>query len=260
MTQTEPLPDDTVPDDDVLAAELALGLLEGADLAEARRRQIAEPAFARQVARWRDHFAILTLDSADVPPPDALTARVMGVVRADGPNIVPLDSARKVARRLQISSWASGALVGGGLAAALAVLLIVRPGDRPLPPPPVAVQDAAPMLVAALEVPGTKATVLARLDGQKRLRLAGASPDALPVPAGRTAQLWVIAGTAAPRSLGLLHAGADGQLRSDGALTATATPALAPGAVLAISIEPLGGSPTGLPTGPVVASGAIRTL
>jgi anti-sigma-K factor RskA len=32
---------------------------------------------------------------------------------------------------------------------------------------------------------------------------------------------------------------------------------LRPGAVLAISIEPLGGSPTGAPTGPIIATGAL---
>jgi anti-sigma-K factor RskA len=35
---------------------------------------------------------------------------------------------------------------------------------------------------------------------------------------------------------------------------------IAPGATLAISIEPLGGSPTGLPTGPVVATGVVARV
>jgi anti-sigma-K factor RskA len=30
------------------------------------------------------------------------------------------------------------------------------------------------------------------------------------------------------------------------------------GATLAVSVEPAGGSPTGLPTGPVIASGALE--
>lgn len=36
--------------------------------------------------------------------------------------------------------------------------------------------------------------------------------------------------------------------------------AIARGAVLAISLEPPGGSPTGAPTGPVIAAGEVRTL
>ena len=35
---------------------------------------------------------------------------------------------------------------------------------------------------------------------------------------------------------------------------------LAQGAVLAISLEPKGGSPTGKPTGPVVASGDLKSI
>ncbi len=56
-----------------------------------------------------------------------------------------------------------------------------------------------------------------------------------------------------PHSLGLLanHGGT--------ALTLTADnrARIAAGATLAVSLEPLGGSPTGLPTGPVVATGAL---
>ena len=55
-------------DPDVAAAELALGLLEGDDLAAALRRQLAEPAFAREVEQWRDHFATLFAGSAERVP------------------------------------------------------------------------------------------------------------------------------------------------------------------------------------------------
>ena len=71
------------------------------------------------------------------------------------------------------------------------------------------------------------------------------------VPADRVAELWRIGGDKVPRPLGLLAPGA-------------VTPALLKGArlpgaddILAISIEPRGGSPTGAPTGPVIATGAL---
>jgi hypothetical protein len=44
---------------DTTAAELALGVLDGADRAAALRRVIGEPGFAREVERWRDRFALL---------------------------------------------------------------------------------------------------------------------------------------------------------------------------------------------------------
>ena len=41
----------------VTAAELALGVLDGEEKAAAMRRVLAEPEFAREVERWRTHFA-----------------------------------------------------------------------------------------------------------------------------------------------------------------------------------------------------------
>jgi anti-sigma-K factor RskA len=46
-----------------------------------------------------------------------------------------------------------------------------------------------------------------------------------------------------------------------GAMRATLAPAMArqlgAGITLAVSVEPIGGSPTGLPTGPVIAAGSL---
>lgn len=72
------------------------------------------------------------------------------------------------------------------------------------------------------------------------------------VPAGRSAQLWLIDGAAAPVPIGLLNA-------SSGGMSADLqiAEAVSQGSTLAISIEPAGGSPTGQPTGPVVASGTL---
>jgi anti-sigma-K factor RskA len=53
-------------------------------------------------------------------------------------------------------------------------------------------------------------------------------------------------------------------LSADRAITLTLPPALAAlakdNAVLAVSLEPPGGSPTGAPTGPVIASGKLTNL
>jgi anti-sigma-K factor RskA len=73
---------------------------------------------------------------------------------------------------------------------------------------------------------------------------------------GRSLELWSIAGDAAPLSLGIL------------ATDETINEIIIPeslrikmvGATLAISDEPAGGSPTGAPTGAVLAVGEITTL
>ena len=72
-------------------------------------------------------------------------------------------------------------------------------------------------------------------------------------PGGKSAQLWMIGGDGVPQPMGLLAATGPSRI----ALSAETRARLAAGITLAISIEPDGGSPTGKPTGPVVASGKL---
>ena len=66
-------------------------------------------------------------------------------------------------------------------------------------------------------------------------------------------QLWILRGDGVPVSMGLLPQAGDRQLD----LTPGAVDALASGNVLAVSLEPLGGSPQVVPTGPVVYTAAL---
>jgi len=80
---------------------------------------------------------------------------------------------------------------------------------------------------------------------------AAFSPDATRVP-----ELWLIPPDGRPRAVGLL--------RGDQPVTLTLPADLAAlakkDAILAVSLEPSGGSTTGLPTGPVIASGKLTSL
>lgn len=109
------------PDRDVTAAELALGLLEGDDLAAALRRQLADPDFAKEVERWRDHFATLFASFPEAVPSPGLEARVLGAAN---------DGERPVDRRWK---WLAGA--SSLVAAALAVVLVTRPVPQEIPVP-----------------------------------------------------------------------------------------------------------------------------
>lgn len=231
-----PTPDPLTPDDSVAAAELALGLIEGEDRAAALRRVLREPDFAREVERWRAHFASLLDGVTPVAPPPELEAQVM----------------RAIGGGAGKWRWATGA--ASALAAALAGVLLLRPPERvtvrvPGPPVMTPIGMTAAMVPSGAAPAGGKPFVAIYDPTAGALRMAGD----VAVPAGHSAELWRIGSDGVPKSLGVMVAvGA-----STMTLPRADRDALAAGVTLAVSIEPRGGSPTGLPTGPVVATGAL---
>lgn len=77
-------------------------------------------------------------------------------------------------------------------------------------------------------------------------------------PAVQTAndyELWIIGGDGTPVSMGLLPQTGDATLNIDAGVVA----ALTSGTTLAVSLEPLGGSPQPTPTGPVLYTAPLLT-
>jgi anti-sigma-K factor RskA len=69
-------------------------------------------------------------------------------------------------------------------------------------------------------------------------------------PAGRDYELWSLPqGAKTPRPMGLLPPGGV-HLAAD----------IRPGTQIMVSLEPKGGSPTGLPTGPVIYAGVVERV
>ncbi len=140
-------------------------------------------------------------------------------------------------------------------AAALLVVLVTRP-LAPMSPPQPAPSVAAPLaptLVASITPEGKGTPVTAIYDKNAgTIRLTEASLTS----ADHSAELWVIPADGTPHSLGVL--------RTQGATALTLRPEnrqrIAAGAVLAVTVEPVGGSPSGLPTGPVVAKGVLSPV
>ena len=225
----------SAPDEpDTMAGELALGVLEGEERAAALRRMLSDPAFAREVEQWRTQFATLLDHVPDVAPSEGFERRIHAAVGSSG-----------------IGKWraATGALAL--VAAALLAILIVRPANvaAPVPAPAQTIVAIAP-LVAALGPAGKGATIAAAYDATSHeIRLS----PLIDTPAAHAAELWAIGGDGVPHSLGLLDARNPTHLL----IAASGTQRLTPGVALAISIEPAGGSPTGLPTGPVILSGKL---
>ncbi|PTQ59483.1 anti-sigma-K factor RskA [Sphingomonas sp. PP-CE-3G-477] len=233
----DPTTDTGVPQD-VAAAELALGLLEGEERGAALRRVLAEPGFAAQVEWWRSRFAALFDLWPEYAAPPHLAARIEASL--DSP------TAAKTSR----FAWPALAAVTSAIAASLLLFVMVRPEPTVPVAQPVPVARASSVLVAMLG--DAKSPVAAVYDPANGALRVAAGPG---VPDARVAQLWVIGGDGVPHSLGLLS-GRPTSLAPKGIDRGR----IAPGATLAISVEPLGGSPTGLPTGPVVATGVVARV
>lgn len=221
------------PDDHALAGELALGLLDADERAQALRRTLSDPDFAREVEWWRARFAILLAEVPPVPAPAGLIDDI-GVPAAAG------------VRRGRW--WIVPATLTAVAAAAL--VMVMRP--TAIVAPPVNRPQTATLLAALAPTEG-KGTPISAIVERDAGRIRVVAIDI--APSGKTAQLWVIR-DGVPHSLGLL---------SGSGTTSLAVPdrertALQAGLVLAISIEPPGGSPNTTPTGPVVASGQLTAI
>ncbi|MBV8790435.1 MAG: anti-sigma factor [Pseudolabrys sp.] len=221
-----------LPQDDALAAEFVLGLLSQADRQAAERRIAREPAFAGLVAHWEAQLVPFADDIAPVQPPHDVWLRIS--------TALPPEKVQ-ASRWASLAFWRGFAIGASGLALASLVALFVVPNAPSQKP-----------LVATIT--GGNTTLVATID--PRTNNIVVVPAALNIPADKVPELWLIPADGKPRSLGIL--------RRDQAVTLVLPPGLATqataAAVLAVSVEPPGGSPTGLPTGPVIGQGKLTNL
>jgi anti-sigma-K factor RskA len=220
-------------DDDLLAAEYALGVLAAAERAAAEQRIAREPAFARLVTDWEQRVAPWAAEIAEVAPPPQVWDRIAGALPA------PTQAG---GLWQSIAFWRGLSFAAGSLAAAcLAALIYLGAFTQQQP------------LVAAIEGGGHRHFV-ATIDARRGT--VAVVPAAFSADATRVPELWLIPPDGRPRSVGLL--------RPDQTVTLTLPPELSAlakdNAVLAVSLEPPGGSTTGLPTGPVIATGKLTSL
>jgi anti-sigma-K factor RskA len=166
----------------------------------------------------------------------------------------------QLARR--VSRWRRMTVVMGAIAALLALyigLAQFAPGLVPLGPrSPVVAQSTAPAqqlgarLVAVLQQEPTAPAFLLTVDPQSRtlvVRRVSATPEA-----GRSYELWLISSQfPTPKSLGVVGNDEFTQRPIPGNFDVATLRT----ASYAVSLEPSGGSPSGVPTGPVLFTGRI---
>lgn len=237
---------------DRLAAEYALGVLEGAEAARAEAMFETDAAFTTAVTRWAAHLAEIDRSAPELQPAPVLWDRIGAGL---GPAAVgtPVPSRRPSSSPSPQTSvwqqlWSSlGFWRPAGLVAACAALVLaVGLG--------VAVRQAsrAPVLVAVLLTDASRpaAVVNAFADGRTEL----IPLDAIAVPPGKALEIWTLWDRArGPVSVGLIDAARRVTLRLDG------LPAPGPDQLFEITLEPASGSPTGRPTGPILMKGTTST-
>jgi anti-sigma-K factor RskA len=228
-------------DAEAFAAEHALGVLSGPERAEAEARMARDPAFAALVEAWRERLAPML----DAVAPAAPSARLW-------PAIARALPANDNVRALRF--WRSA--TAGALALAAASLAVtVMVANRP--PTVVERTVQAPMLNASLmsEASGQPMFVAAYDPMRQALIVTSLMP-----PGGdplHVHQLWLIPGDGKPRSLGMVTPGSSKAMP----MPPPMAPMLQPGAALAVSLEPPGGSPRpDGPSGPIAAMGKLSRI
>ena len=253
-----------------LAMSYVLGTLAGPARRGMAKRIARDADLAERVRLWEQHFARLIREYPRVLPPDRVWVSIHKATQAPPPRAAD-PQLNRVSQNTQQAPAANrdstpAAMARGvsplwrAWAVAASLLLLVMGAWVSLPPDVlpsfvnvarVVPEEAGLKYVGALSVEGGRWLVSAQTGRDTlKVRVEG-RPRVQPE---RSPELWWIGSDGSPRSLGLLPTEGEVELAIQ-----PLKPAPAP--VFAVSLEPRGGSTTGLPTGPVVAQfPAIRDL
>jgi anti-sigma-K factor RskA len=282
-------------DDIARAIEYALGTLDADERAQVETRMAVEKDFTAMVRAWEYKLGVLNEMVGPVEPSPELWDRiksVTGVSQPQEPVVLPElarpapelapaplaattagmeDSTASVIRlSAQVRRWRGVASFTTAIAAALVAMLAlgayqpdllpnaIRPKPRtqvaevktsPAPAQPLA---QAPQYVAVLQKDGGSPAFILTVDGATKnfiVRRVAAQPEP-----GRSYELWIVSDKLQrPRSLGVI--GADDFTARP--ILAAYAPDIVDQATYAVTVEPEGGSPTGVATGPIVFTGKL---
>ena len=230
----------------LLSAEYVLGTLQGRARRRFERLVRSDLSLRSEVQLWEARLGRLALQVQPVDPPETIWLSLQR--RIEQGNTVPLrrPSAAQQPKRSGPPVWR----ILAGLAAAAAVVLAVllgqpkTPGSLPVAVAPV--EPAAASYVALLKMPDSDMQWTVSLT-PARGRMTVAAIGAAPQLGDRAPELWWLS-PSGPVAIGVLPTQGKGSMPLPAALANAAE------LKLAISLEPPGGSPSGQPTGPVVAS------
>ena len=239
---------------DLLIDEVALGLADAADVARLNALAASDPAIAARLEQARLRLIALD-DTADpMPLPADFWSRIEARLDAEDAatsvptapqtapqtstqpsNVVDLATIRATATR-----WRLTALAGIAATLALAVMLAFVALSRPEPAVIAVLLNDAGEAIALVEGLADNTTRITLLERQS-------------VATDQVMQVWTKpTEDGPPVSLGLLESGTSSTLSIDG------LPTPRPQQLYEITFEPAGGSPTQLPTGPILGKGLAK--
>ncbi|TPW25790.1 anti-sigma factor [Pararhizobium mangrovi] len=224
-------------DDRVVAGEYVLGTLplDARRIAEARIAR--EPAFAALVERWENDLSGFN-DAYEVAEPPrhgyaGIERRLFGETRE-----------RRGSWLRSLAMWrgATAVLLVAVVGLSVALVGLSRTAPEGMP------------LVAHLDADQSPIDLVAHYrSGSGQLTL---QPVAAGAQEPKSLELWMFNGQEPPVSLGVLPENGEGEVVVPEEMRSH----LKAGSTLAVSLEPKGGSTTGAPSGPVVASGPAQSL
>jgi anti-sigma-K factor RskA len=275
-------------DFDALAAEYVLGTLTAEERDSVERLAAKDSGFAGRIAAWERRLGTLEEMVDPVEPPAQAWNGILARIAEASPgaalrlpelpvaaSAAPAAAAKVVVLTRRVRRWRTVTALTGAVAAALLLTIGLshyRPELLPAqlrPPAETKVVDRVVEKVVekVVEVPkptpaGRFVAVLQRdVGGPAFLLTVDVNDRTLTVrrvtssaEAGKSYQLWLVSDKfPTPQSLGVVG---PGEFTRPASLTGYDAETINT-ATYAVSLEPQGGSPTGLPTGPVLFTGKL---
>jgi anti-sigma-K factor RskA len=215
-----------------LAAEYVLGTLRGQARARFQQHMRESARVRQEVWFWEEQLGLML---SAVPSAKPLPARHWQRIEQRLWGVAPASAGRW---------WRWWGTAATAVSLLLAVVLWWSPPQQQ--------QASAPAFATILQDEGLQHWSLGLSADGRQLRIT--SLNAKAADAGLDYELWIVPADSAPLSLGTIQ---PSQSVRTVQLTAEQMAALQSQQLLAVSLEPAGGSTTGVPTGPVLYTGVL---
>lgn len=225
-----------------VAGEYVLGVLSAEEIDEVENALAGDRALRDEVDFWEERLIGLTQIPRPIAPSPALWRRIERDLPPQPAAMADMVPLRRAGLWHSLPFWraASAALMAATILLAVLVLRPMPPGER---------AD----FTAILQAQDKSVAFLVEVDARRAVSLTPLA--SVSVPASQSLELWALKdANDRPRSLGVVAA----DRRS--LIAPSSLPEVVPGQLFLISLEPAGGSPTGLPTGPVLYGGPLVAM